>query len=97
MFELPDYALGICDWDHGIAALIRWFAGKEWRIANANTIVGCCELPPGFVFHENHAPTWASDLEVMTPGLRYNRKLMKAWAEAHDPNVGDGIVWWNKV
>ena len=93
--EFPDYALGLCDWDIGIAAHIRYLAGKKWNHDISWQIEDDCELRPGWVLHERHEPTYPNARTVLTPGLLYNRRLLRNWIETHDPAMKRGFWWWD--
>lgn len=94
---LPDYLIGICDWDIGMAAQIRWLAGEEWSIKTSSTPMISCELLPGSVFHEKHEPTWTDDRKGdVSPGLAHNRREVKRWAASAGVDISQGITWWNK-
>jgi len=97
MFEVPDYALGLCDWDTGMAAWTRWMSGSRWRWVGSESVDPNCELNPGFVLHESHDPTWATDTVIVSPGLRYNRQLVKKWGMEHDKGISQNLEWWDKV
>jgi hypothetical protein len=49
------------------------------------------------VLHEKHQPTYPDAKKFQTPGLIYNRKILKSWIEKFDPEMKKGFWWWNKL
>jgi hypothetical protein len=90
--DIPDYALGICDWDTGMAAQVRWLSGHEWRLSDSHRVTKDCELTIGLVCHEMHPPTWKKDGKP-SHGTFHNRKLVQAWADKHEKGMVQGIDW----
>jgi hypothetical protein len=95
--DLYDYALGLCDWDIGIAAHIRHLHGKRWHHDTSWQIESDCELTPGWVLHEKHQPTYPDAKKFQTPGLIYNRKLLKKWINKFDPEMSKGFFWFKSL
>lgn len=93
MNDIPDYALGICDWDTGMAAQVRWLSGHDWRLADSHRVIPDCEMSIGLVAHEMHQPTWRSADKKPSVGTFHNRKLVQEWADNHMPSMCVGIDW----
>lgn len=86
--DIPDYVLGSSDWDSTLAVLLRKSKGipvsaETWLKRDEQ-----CELPTGFVLHQNHYAPWSTAQNRLNLGGNvHNRKLSLEWIEKH------GLGW----
>lgn len=90
--EIPDFLLGELEWDLVLSAMIRKKVGREnmstqdWKpLPNGKGIPARerrnqkCELPPGYVWHEDHDKEWRNMDLFYSPAKRHNIHLMQRW------------------
>jgi len=75
--RIPDYVMGSTDWDSTLAIAMRTWRDIPVSVQDYCKIHPRCELPLGYVFHENHVPYWCAtqDRRKLVPGNVYNRSL----------------------
>ena len=79
--EIPDFFLGVEQWDLCLAAMVRVKVGWQSTRLNFEQIIPCAELPRGYVLHLTHPTVW-QHLES-SPSTQHNRKLFREWAAKH--------------
>lgn len=94
--EIPDFILGELEWDLVLSGMIRKRVGREtmdtpnWRPTKDGGIRAReirnpkCELPPGYVWHEDHEKPWRDMGLFYSPAKRHNVELMQQWYQKNN-------------
>ena len=81
---IPDFLLGEIEWDLVLSALIRLkVAKKKTTLADRIYRTIRCELPVGYVWHEDHVKGWTNMDLFYAPAKRHNIGLMQEWYRAN--------------
>lgn len=91
--EIPDFFLGVEQWDLCLAAMVRVKVGFHSTRQNFETVIPCAELPRGYVLHLSHPTVW-QHLET-SPSTQHNRKLFREWSSKFLPSLAfhaNGLV-----
>lgn len=86
--EIPDFVLGAPVFDLGLVALIRKFHKlPALTLKNLADDVSPADMTPGFALHQSHAPEWQVANMDSVPSVAHNKKVFRAWAKKHAPEV----------
>ncbi len=85
--EVPDGILGAPDFDLHFASLVRLQNGIRTTSDNMIEVMPPAEIPRGFLLHKDHTPAWTTGAFKHAPSSMHNRKLYKAWANVHLPEI----------
>lgn len=93
--ELPDYIIGTCDWDMGLAAMIRAKRGIVTCLGNVGIDFYPCDATERLYTHEEHPSEWNVPNVASVPSVRHNRECFRRWAERYCPGIKfypDGLL-----
>lgn len=93
--ELPDYIIGTCDWDLGLAAMIRAKRGIVTCLGNVGIDFYPCDATERLYTHEEHPSEWNVADVANVPSVRHNRECFRKWAEKYCPGIRfhrDGLL-----
>ena len=86
--EIPDAILGASDFDLHLASMIRVAKKLAPTRQNIEQVINPCELPLGYVLHQNHEPAWRNPKNVdASPSQIHNRALFAAWGRQYAPSL----------
>lgn len=77
--EIPDFILGELEWDLVLSAMIRSQSGENITLKTRDTRNPKCEIPAGYVWHEDHRRHWDDASLAQSPAKRHNIRLMQEW------------------
>lgn len=81
--DIPDLLIGEIEFDLALGCLFRKWAGAEVSVKARNRREPLCELPAGYVWHENHERVWLRPENETNPARDYSRRVAREWYNAH--------------
>ncbi len=78
-FNIPDFFVGELEFDLVLTAMIRRSVGVFTDRRNIIEPQIECEIPRGYVLHENHLRPWVSPVNKNAPAKMHNRRLAVQW------------------
>jgi len=86
--EIPDYVIGAPVFDLGLVAMIRKFHKlPPLQMKNLDEDMHPADMKPGLALHQSHEPEWQVANMDSVPSIAWNKKLFRAWAKKHAPEV----------
>lgn len=85
--QIPDYVLGAPAFDLGLVAMIRKFHGLPFSLKSCNEDLAPADMTPGFALHQSHEPEWQVSNMDSVPSVKWNKKLLRAWAKKYAPEI----------
>lgn len=82
--KIPDFLLGVPDWDWCLAAIVRQDFGIRSSRRNMEDVLFPAEIAGGYVTHQSHVPRWS--MEQNSPSTLWNKKLYQEWLGANLPD-----------
>lgn len=77
--SIPDFILGELEWDLVLSVIVRRTAGVMTTKKNFTEIIPKCDLPRGYVIHENHERNWVDARFSNSPAKIHNNLLACEW------------------